>query len=48
MTPETQNNIYLVDAFELEKHLIPNDLGRFLFKEMRAIDYSTQINEITW
>lgn len=45
MTPETQNNIYLVDAFELEKHLIPNDLGRFVFKEMRAIDYSTQISQ---
>lgn len=43
MTPDNQDTIYLVDDFELEKHMVPNELGRFTYKEMFVIDTSMQI-----
>lgn len=43
MTPENQNTIYLVDDFELEKHMIPNELGRFTYKETFVTETTFQI-----
>lgn len=43
VTVEDKDTIFLVDDFELEKHMIPNELGRFTYKETFVTETTFQI-----
>lgn len=41
--PEDNNTYFLVDDFELDKHLVPFEIGKFQFKDVFAQDKSNKI-----
>ena len=40
---EPENAVFLVDDFELDKHLVPLEIGKFSFKEAFAIDQTSKL-----